>query len=1617
MALYGSASVNLSPLLFKGNRNSIGVNIIIHNDVSNSMYLPPNGWTNYLVSRPGISGQANISAASTISMFYDGFFIEKLQDYLLFKKIGDKGATQPNLYAYFDTNTRIGPAFSVTNNSSTLNISNTFIKGDSTGTATRSTWRNNYINVGGPYNTNSEAEYLNRASTITTGGTNRFVGISGNQISEDVHGNLWSISYFGSTSNTISSGESGTIGKILKDRTRRGLPTFVITASNEQENAPPNMLGVPVETKLNVGYTTDRELYSKPGLHGVRFDHYFDDDGTGSVYNAAPSGTESQYNSGAGTGEVENWFNNIAQFLPEGSISGVRDENTGIGSTTSIRIENFPLQEDDIQDYSFMWIGYFKPNVSGNWKFRTNSNEKSCLWIDSDTDITNNTVYTVSGWKYSNAKVQNTASRTANQLIDVISADVPLTAGRYYPIRIIFGNRPGESQSGSSPTNLSRITVYYDPPGSGSSNQTTDGTNLLFGADDIWKTGSEFFPPKIVDVTKTLEQEVIDRSYRIISLSSYKQPEGDPDYDGVFFNKDGTYRYITLQSDGNYTQQPSLIAPNWTLGNYYNKVGFAISSTHVNNTGAAGAGASIFVDKYNSYYIATVNSLQKGVGYRIGDRISIAGTSLAENTPANDLVLEVSQVDPTIYNDQISLNPTNVRNNYTVPTAPAAPNSARFTVKKNVGNVLAYTIAMPNGGTGYSQNDRLRIPGSSLSGTAGVNDLDILVTSVNGSGTIQTYSIGYLGVGAPNPTNYIDYTVAPSYKPISVTGVAYSTTGIASVGYTTSLIAGIAFTTANISGIAYTTASVVSIAFTSKTIGNITYPSQKGAIINKAPGNGTLVIVDTIDPHGLNNNDFVTIDASGDANLDNLTFQITRINPISFSLNGTDSFNANISNQTILYIDSTTNSTDLARVECIGHGFNNGDIIDITGSSNSLFNNRFTITTFGDPDNFDLRGTATSPYYESDIPASSDGTATLKADATLTLSSSNIAYTTGSSVRVQGSNPTTFNDTDFTIRQYTPTTYRLEGSSTATYGNLTNTTGGIVGLNNAPATVITSGHAFVTGQSVAIQNSSADFNGNYTVSVYSSTRFGLNGKINPTNYTVTTNTGIAGLRNSPPIFTTKTDHPFATGDSVRLQDCTNAFFNNFDYTITVYSPTSFGASNASVQNPSNFATAVVTTTPTQNNGLLGLRNVGVVVETTTNHNFIGGESVNIYNTTLTNTFSGNRTIQTIISPTRFTLVSTANTTDYRPRAVGGKVALRNLGAIVTTNTNHTLTSGMTVNITGLLNPSLIDSEFNGTRTVQSIISPTRFSLTGTSGTTNYDNTASPGTLGSSLVITGGAGSSAQLVIRRRFDGVYQVSTVSIPGSGYRVNDQLIVTGINLGGANVTNDATITVTAVTQNTDTLSPNYDLIAGKIVSASITGTADVELDYSDNTGALIQFTPTVVPGSGSGSQWTVERNGTTTYVVSRNAGGSNYYVNDKILIRGNNLGGSTTANDLLITVTGVNASGTILSTSGYTFSGTAALGAPISVTGLTTVTTLPTQFSRPYNLEVDGGSLDQRHPTLELADLTKGGLFKIDRVYVALANSLTVGNVDTIAGISSVDRRESFAAALADFINTNR
>jgi hypothetical protein len=147
--------------------------------------------------------------------------------------------------------------------------------------------------------------------------------------------------------------------------------------------------------------------------------------------------------------------------LSRKKYKGYYEENPNwFNGKTPIDIRNDDIVSFNYSDmddqFSMLWTGYFKPSTTGDYNFWLVSDDSNYMWIG-DTAL--------SGYTNENAFVNN-GSEHSNQWRNNQNS-VTLTAGKYYPIRIHFGEK------GSYET----MQVFYALAGSAG---TRNFTNKLY---------------------------------------------------------------------------------------------------------------------------------------------------------------------------------------------------------------------------------------------------------------------------------------------------------------------------------------------------------------------------------------------------------------------------------------------------------------------------------------------------------------------------------------------------------------------------------------------------------------------------------------------------------------------------------------------------------------------------------------------------------------------------------------------------------------------------------------------------------------------------------------------------------------------------------------------------------------------------------------------------------------------------------------------------------------------------------------------------------------------------------------------------------------------------------
>ena len=458
--------------------------------------------------------------------FYnDGIFLEALQDSLLDKKIGTDLERFPNLYGYMGQKGRNSSAgtISITNPDGSLSINNSFIRGEATGTATSTTWVNDYYS-----NVNTHTiNVCDTTKNLPDGG--RLISPDSDGFnSADVHGNIFSLF---TTPNTIRSQTPGFFGTVLSSPTRRECYTLIITDSKEQVDGPGDIIDVDLELESN-------QVAIVSGFNAERYAGYFGIGGTGD------NGDDDDVN-----------YDQAAQ-LDTAVISGYPN----------------PMVLDEINNFfdgsgstfnNKTWVidGFFNPPATSRYTFRLTSDDASYMHIkDPNGDFIigsgGGTSPGSNGFTRANALINNGGTGPTKQST---SSGIDLEQGVLYPVRFIYGN-----QDIPAVTTSTNPTIFTFEWSSTIVPFTTTGTDIFFRSSTAIterriNSDESFNPPR--------QSEPQFRRYRVIALSAYTPNDN---YDGVLFYGSGyeqPYAYVrfTGTNANDYTITRSSTAPtNWT---------------------------------------------------------------------------------------------------------------------------------------------------------------------------------------------------------------------------------------------------------------------------------------------------------------------------------------------------------------------------------------------------------------------------------------------------------------------------------------------------------------------------------------------------------------------------------------------------------------------------------------------------------------------------------------------------------------------------------------------------------------------------------------------------------------------------------------------------------------------------------------------------------------------------------------------------------------------------------------------------------------------------------------------------------------------------------------------
>ena len=149
-----------------------------------------------------------------------------------------------------------------------------------------------------------------------------------------------------------------------------------------------------------------------------------------------------------------------------------------------------------------------------------------------------------------------------------------------------------------------------------------------------------------------------------------------------------------------------------------------------------------------------------GSGYNIGQTHTIPGTTFGGTSPTNDMVITILQIDNLSSGGIIEASaggtgyiPLQIYNNSIGVNTVAIGTGLEFSLIRDNSSYSGFTITTL--GADYAVGDRVQVPGGSLDGQSPLNDIDISITAVDGSGGVQTFVPDFIEASAGTEANLI----------------------------------------------------------------------------------------------------------------------------------------------------------------------------------------------------------------------------------------------------------------------------------------------------------------------------------------------------------------------------------------------------------------------------------------------------------------------------------------------------------------------------------------------------------------------------------------------------------------------------------------------------------------------------------------------------------------------------------------------------------------------------------------------------------------------------------------------------------------------------------------------
>lgn len=190
--------------------------------------------------------------------------------------------------------------------------------------------------------------------------------------------------------------------------------------------------------------------------------------------------------------------------------------------------------------------------------------------------------------------------------------------------------------------------------------------------------------------------------------------------------------------------------------------------TNVREANRASFDVTVTANAYSSVLVPVT-----GLGYAVGQKLTVLGTSLGGATPANDLVITVTAANAFGRIDGVSFTGTPViaTDSYSaVSSVNSTPTGSACTlnITRSGGS---YSGVVNSIGSGYRAQDKIKILGTSVGGATPANDVTVTITAVNPGGTVSTISVAGTSVTGSS----IDFYSAVSFSEITSASIPDNT--------------------------------------------------------------------------------------------------------------------------------------------------------------------------------------------------------------------------------------------------------------------------------------------------------------------------------------------------------------------------------------------------------------------------------------------------------------------------------------------------------------------------------------------------------------------------------------------------------------------------------------------------------------------------------------------------------------------------------------------------------------------------------------------------------------------------------------------------------------------------